>query len=139
MPKGKRIDGKTLTEWILFYAKRKKNPTQIAQILNKKGFETTPSAISTIISKKRRGGENIPLLPRNIPKLRKSAGVGPRRKGFIQAILENPEATHKKILELLGEAPTDANYNLVTNIRKELERKNWSPRMFRKKKGDHLN
>jgi len=127
MPKGKKIGGKTLTEWILFYAKRRKNPTQIAQILNKKGFKTTPSSTSTIIAKIRREGEDIPKLKRNIPKSRKSLGIGPRRKVFIQEILENPGATHKEILELLGEAPTDSNYYLVTNVRKELEKKKLVP------------
>src|SRR3989344_5013354 len=133
MPPRQRINGKTLTAWILELARRQPpigGITAITRKVNAIGFNTSPRSVSAIILHQRKRNVEMPELPnlrfgKKISRaVKRGFPIGTKlftklgTSGAVASklIFQNPDASIKKIQELLP-AKNKVSWGAIAQLR----------------------
>lgn len=134
----KIIQGKTLSDWVVHFARQRKNLSEITVILNSMGFRTNSRIISALRIQKRRSGIPLPRtkmkpIPRQIASRLRTKEAKVKR-----IILDNPDATYEEILAIAKENKILVSKGTIKTARLEMVSQGFVPEYVRQSSREPL-
>jgi len=127
----KIIQGKTLTEWVVHFAKKRKDAKEITVILKSRGFETNPHSVGTIISQAKLGGVPLPGTKEKRVTMDQAIRLGTIAAEIRRIILRNPDSTYDEVFAIARKNRIRIHIGTIKAARQEMVRYGLVPEYVR--------